>query len=663
MCGIAGIFALESRLPPARDPIERMVRTLRHRGPDAFGLYRDRRVHLGHTRLSIVDLAGGDQPMSNEDGRLWCVFNGELFNHLELREELSALGHRFRTRSDTEVLVHAFEAWGDEAFRRFNGQWAVALWDSASGTLTLSRDPVGIRPLYVCEHAGRLYFASEVKALFAADPRLPRRFDPLGLAETFTFWSAVAPRTVFEGVEELEAGTLRSYGPAGRRRGVHWRVDFPGDFEGTLPEAATQLRGALERASQLQALRSDVPVGAYLSGGLDSAITATLAREVCDLTTFSISFEDKELDESPYQELMAKRLGTRHHTLRVRGSEIAEELPAVVRHAERPLLRTAPAPLFLLSRRVREAGFKVVLTGEGADELFAGYDLFREDQVRRFWARRPDSSWRPRLLDRLYPYLARSPVAQRAIAQRFFGRDLDRALEPAFSHGPRWSSTRALHRLFGAELTAQIAPVDLEADLLRRLPPELASWKPLARAQALEIATLLSGYLLSAQGDRMLMAHSVEGRFPFLDPNVIALASRLPPTMKLRGLDEKHVLKRAFADLPREILSRPKQPYRGPDASFLWSSAPPEWAFEVLSPGAIAAAGVFDSAQVSALIDKSRRLAGKGPLSNVDAMALIGVATTQLVHRALIARAPELGLPAVFSRDIDRTDAVQEASA
>ena len=204
MCGIAGILALrDAAPPPALADLEAMVGAIRHRGPDEFGLYRDRRAGLGHARLSIIDLATGQQPLANEDETLWIAFNGEVFNYVELREELVALGHRFRTRSDTEVIVHAYEAWGEAAFARFNGQFAVALWDAARERLVLARDRLGVRPLYLCEHGGRLFFASEVKAIFAADPAIPRAFDPAGLAETFTFWTTVAPRTPFAGVTEL----------------------------------------------------------------------------------------------------------------------------------------------------------------------------------------------------------------------------------------------------------------------------------------------------------------------------------------------------------------------------------------------------------------------------------------------------------------------------
>jgi asparagine synthase (glutamine-hydrolysing) len=325
----------------------------------------------------------------------------------------------------------------------------------------------------------------------------------------------------------------------------------------------------------------------------------------------------------------------------VRRSDIAAAFPEVVLHAERPLLRTAAAPLFLLSRLVRDAGIKVVLTGEGADEMFAGYDLFREARVRRFWARQPGSRCRPRLLERLYPYLARSPVSQRAMAERFFGRDLERAGQPGFSHGPRWSSAAALQRLFGPGLRASVAGLDVRAELLADLPAEFPRWSALAQDQYLELRTLLAGYLLCSQGDRMLMAHSVEGRFPFLDREVVALAASLPAAYKLHGLDEKHVLKRAARGLvPDEILRRKKQPYRAPDALAFSGADAPRWVEELLSPEAVAAAGVFEPGLVGALWAKVRARRDEQALSNADNMGLVGVLSTQLLWERLLRRPP-----------------------
>jgi asparagine synthase (glutamine-hydrolysing) len=664
VCGIAGVLSLRPGAPaPCRAACEAMVGALRHRGPDELGVYRDAWVALGHARLSIIDLATGQQPLCNEDGSLWIVFNGEIFNYVELRAELERLGHAFRTRSDTEVIVHAYEAWGPDAFGRFNGQFAVALWDAPRRRLVLARDPLGVRPLYTCEHGGRLWFASEVKAIFAADPSIPRRLDPAGLAETFTFWSVVPPQSVFEGVRELRPGHVATVFAGGTYERCYWRPTYPttpaAAFSGSVDEAAERVREALRRAVELRVVRSDVPVGSYLSGGLDSSLVAALGRHVKGdrFRTFSLRFEDPEYDETPWQRVVARRLGSEHEELLVRRRDVAEALPDAVTHAERPILRTAPVPLFLLSRYVREAGVKVVLTGEGADEMFAGYDLFREAKVRRFWGRRPGSTLRPALLRRLYPYLARSPVAQREMAEEFFGRGRERWREPGFAHEPRWRSTAALQRLFTPDVRAAAERHDAVGTLLRTLPPEHAEWSLLARDQYLEIRTLLSGYLLSSQGDRMLMAHSVEGRFPFLDADVVATAAALPPSYKLRGLDEKHVLKRASAQLvPPEILRRTKQPYRAPDALAFAGEGAPEWVGDLLDERAVRAAGVFEPRLVAQLARKCREHRDGGQFSNADNMAVVGVLSTQLLHERLVRARPAPERPPRFRTVVDRLE-------
>ena len=652
MCGVAGVVLLKDGPAPEKIELARMATALLHRGPDELGLYRDAHAGLCHTRLSIVDLATGQQPLSNEDDTLYISFNGEVFNYVELRAELVALGHRFRTHSDTEVIVHAYEAWGEDCFARFNGQFAIALWDRVRRRMVLARDRLGVRPLHLCTHAGRLWFASEAKALFAADASIPRALDPVGLDEVFTFWAPLAPRTPFAGITELPPGHLMVVDGGKVTTRAWYTPSFPvgnEGFSGSLRDAIEAVRAALEAAVKLRIVRADVPVGSYLSGGLDSSLVAAmgLGCKGDRFSTFSLRFDDAEYDETPYQRMMAARLGSDHHELTISRRDIAVAFPHVVRHAERPLLRTAPAPLYLLSQRVKEVGIKVVLTGEGADEMFAGYDLFREAKVRRFWARQPGSKLRPRLLEKLYPYLARSPVSQRAMAQKFFGRNLHDASKPGFSHDLRWSSAHALTRLFDPSTTAALGTRNAVDELLRSLPADLPRWTPLAQDQYLEIRTLLSPYILCSQGDRMLMAHGVEGRFPFLDPNVVALAASLPPSYKLDVLDEKHVLKRvADALVPADIVRRKKQPYRAPDAISFIGADRPAWVDEVLAPDSVRAAGIFAPATVEALWNKCRGRADESQLSNADNMALVGVLSTQLLHREVLA-AP---LPAPASR-------------
>lgn len=636
MCGICGVASLGS--PPDVDVVTGMMGALAHRGPDGSGYLRDRGVVLGHTRLALIDYAGGAQPIGNEDGTVWVTFNGEIFNYVELRDELLARGHHFSTRTDTEVIVHAWEEWGQDCFSRFNGQWAMGIWDRRNRQLVLSRDRLGVRPLFYHLRADRLVFASEVKALFM-DPSVPRALDPAGLGEVFSLWSTVAPRTPFEGVAQLEPGHVAVFDADGFRSEPYWAIDFPraGHEPGQdLRENSERLRELLVRATRLRFERSDFPVGAYLSGGLDSAVTAAAIRHFTDanLDTFSLRFADDEFDEGAHQRTMVEQLGTNHHDVEVSHRDIAEVFPDVVRHAEAPLLRTAPAPLFLLSRLVRRSGYKVVVTGEGADEVLGGYDLFREAKVREFWARAPDSEVRNRATELLYPWLSRNPGKAPAFARSFFGAAFDPD-DPGASHRTRWNSTAALRTLLSPAIRDAMQS-RRATDPASRLPDGSREWDSLSRAQWLEMATLLPGYILASQGDRMLMANSVEGRFPFLDRAVVEFANALPARHKLFGLEEKFLLRHAFADLvPEGIRNRAKQPYRAPDAvSFFADGQEPDWLADVLSPSALLASGLFDARQVEGLVTKAR--SRSRTFGNTDNMRVVGVISTQLLHQQFV---------------------------
>ncbi len=642
MCGICGAISLRGPREVDREALLGMVRQLFHRGPDEQGLLRAPGVGLGHARLSIIDLAGGRQPMGNEDGSVWVTFNGEIYNYKELIPFLEDRGHVFRTRSDTEVLVHLWEEEGTGMTSRLNGQFAFALWDRNRGTLFLARDPVGIRPLYFSFHEGWFLFGSEVKSLLAW-PGFPRKLDRRALKEVFTFWAPAPGRSAFEGVRALPPGhqaLLRN----GEFRVERWHeLKLEGrEARGKRPleELARDLREHLLRASKLR-LRADVPVGAYLSGGLDSSvIVATVIRFFREtrLSTFSIRFSEGAYDEGSFQKELAAHLGTDHHEVICRNRDIAEVFPEVVEHTECPLLRTAPAPMFLLSKLVRSSGYKVVLTGEGADEMLGGYDIFREAKVRAFWARDPSSEARPRLLGRLYPWMTeRSPARRLGFAKAFFGQGLDRPGDPWFSHVPRWESGARLMRLLSPTVLEEVEEHDPRRELEPFLPSGFREWGWLARAQALEVLTLLSGYILSSQGDRMLMGNSVEGRFPFLDPELMEFAGSLPPGARIRGLEEKFLLKKAMGSLlPPSILARPKQPYRAPDALCFFGEGAPAWVEDILSPSSLERAGLFDPEAVGILAEQCRRRGGAG-MSHTDNSALVGVLSAMLLQERLAA--------------------------
>jgi asparagine synthase (glutamine-hydrolysing) len=328
-------------------------------------------------------------------------------------------------------------------------------------------------------------------------------------------------------------------------------------------------------------------------------------------------------------------LGTDHSALRCKGPEIATSFPAVIRHTERPVVRAAPAALFLLSREVRDHGFKVVLTGEGADEVFGGYDIFKEALVRRFWARQPHSKWRPLLLRRLYPYLGGLQSQPTAYLEAFFRTGLDAADDPLFSHMPRFALTRRISQFYSPELRSTINGYDALAELRSQLPAEFSTWHALSRAQYLETRCLLPGYILSSQGDRVAMAHAVEGRFPFLDHRVVELGAALAPALKVRGLREKYVLRRALGrELPREIVERPKQPYRAPDSESFLRERAPGYVESLLAPEAIARTGYFEPRAVTRLVKKCRAM--RGAVSAGDNMAFMAILSTQLLHSCYV---------------------------
>ncbi|MBI3546797.1 MAG: asparagine synthase (glutamine-hydrolyzing) [Gammaproteobacteria bacterium] len=637
MCGIAGIFNISSGPAPTEPELSPMIGILHHRGPDGFGYYADDRVGLAHARLSIIDLEGGWQPIHNEDKTVWVVFNGEIFNYIELRQALEKNGHRFYTHSDTEVIVHLYEQHGADFVQHLNGQFAIALWDKTKKRLILARDRTGIRPLFYTQLSGRLLFASEVKSLFRY-PGVARQLDFQALAEIFTYWSALPPATIFKNVHTLPPGHYLVAEQEKIRTVRYWDWVFPETPIAAKPaqEYAEALRELLVDAVRLQ-LRADVPVGAYLSGGLDSSIVTSVIKNFTDtpLRTFSVSFDDEEFDESQYQQELVKYLGTNHTELRCSRADISAAFPQVVWHTETPILRTAPTPLMLLSAQVRAAGYKVVLTGEGADEVFGGYDIFKEAKIRRFWARFPQSTQRPRLFDRLYPYLKHSPAATRAFNQKFFGQGMEHKDKPYFAHIPRWTTTRRLLQFLHRDTLAQFGSWDPFAAIMQTLPAGIERWAGLNRDQYIEAHTLMSGYLLCSQGDRVGMANSIEGRFPFLDHRLIEFANQLPPRYKIMGLTEKYLLKKSMQGLlPESIRTRTKQPYRAPDCqSFFQNGQPADYVAELFSETHLRQAGFLDAPAVRKLYEKCR--AGR-VIGFADNMAFVGILSALLVEKQFI---------------------------
>jgi asparagine synthase (glutamine-hydrolysing) len=636
MCGIAGIFHLDRSAPVAEGDIRRMLGMIRHRGPDQFGIYLGGSVGLGNARLSIIDLSGGQQPISNEDGTLWIVFNGEIFNYVELRPELEARGHRFTTTSDTEVLLHLYEEYGPQCLERLNGQFAFAVWNRRDQSLFLARDRLGVRPLFYFRGAGSLIFGSEIKSILAT-AEVTAEIDPAVLEQVFTCWAPISPSTIFKGIVELPPGHYLEARKGKCEMTKYWDLAFP-EFDDIHSEPGHQ-KNAKEYQEELGSLlidaakirlRADVPVGAYLSGGLDSSLIACIIRNFTTnhLDTFSIAFDDPDFDESGWQVKMAKFLGTEHQVVRASHADIGRVFPDVIWHTEVPLMRTAPAPMFLLSKLVRDSNYKVVLTGEGADEFLGGYDIFKEAKVRRFWAARPDSRWRPLLLQRLYPDIAKLGKASVALLAGFFREGLTDVDSPCYSHMLRWRNGRRATRFFSAELKSRTNGIAAKT-VEESLPRNFGKWDPLARAQYLEIKIFLSQYLLSSQGDRMGMAHSIEGRFPFLDYRVVELCNRLPARLKLNALTEKFLLKQLGKQwLPTEIWQRPKRPYRAPIHRSFFNDRAPDYVRDLLSPEKVRMNGLFDPTAAQLLV---RKIDQGQSIGETDDMALAGMISTQLL--------------------------------
>ena len=658
MCGIAGIVHADAAAPVAEDALRRMAAALRHRGPDGWGMARVRGAGLVSTRLAIVDLPGGWQPMRGERDTL-LVYNGEVYNHPELRAGLAGPS---ATGGDTEVVLALLERDGLAALDALNGQFAFAWWEPGPRRLTLVRDRFGVRPLHWASLPdGGIAFASEAKALFAAGAIAPEP-DLGGIDEVFTLWAPRAPRTAFRGVAQLPPGGLLVWEDGALVAQRVWWEPRCGAEAGERSDGA-ELPELLADAVRLR-LRADVPVGTYLSGGLDSSLVTALAQRASDheLRTFSVAFHDGRYDERGFQQQVARALGTRHHVVEVGPREIADGFRDVVAHAEAPLIRTAPVPLALLARATREQGITVVATGEGADELFWGYDLFKETALREMHERDPARA--ERLLDRLYPYLD-APADRRGPAWRRFFLDAGSREDPLFSHQPRIAATRVVRAFYRPEV-ARALTADGEDPLARlraALPEGFAGWSTLERAAHLELTTLLAPYLLAAQGDRVAMAHGVEGRFPFLDHRVFACSVRLAPERKLApDLVEKAEL-RALASrlsaLPPEVIARAKQPYRAPEVTPFFgdpSTAPgsPGWVEERLEARALDAVGIFDPERVAALLRRCR--AGRAGGFRTG-MALIGILSTQVWHERFCGAGAAADWPAERSAPRVRLDA------
>jgi asparagine synthase (glutamine-hydrolysing) len=638
MCGIAGMIDLAGQRPVPEGSIQRMARALLHRGPDEEGFLIRPGLALAARRLSIVGLADGQQPVSNEDRSISVVFNGELFDYVERREELKARGHKFVTHCDTELIPHLWEDYGEKMWERLRGQFAIALWDERQRQLQLGRDRFGIAPLFWTRQGDWLLFASEIKGLLASGMVSPRP-DRRGIDHVFTFSAMPGPRTCFEGVQLLPPGHFLSISPANRngssavvQERAFWEMNFPdqgAEERGENPKRLVdEFQNLLLQAVE-ERLRADVPVGAYLSGGVDSSMILALACKLKGpaINTYTVRVREPELDELDAASLSARHIGAKPPIVQdFRDEDALVTYPKLITAAEVPVIDTACAALLQLSGRVHSCGQKVVLTGEGADEWLVGYPWYKAAKLMGF-------------LD-LIPGLGLSNVARkvylRANKVPYFPNAWRREVENSVGGPNAWIDAYGLLaisklRFYSEPMHEALAQTNPWTEL--DFPVERARrWDPLHRGVWIAARVLLAGHLLQAKGDRVAMHSSVEVRYPFLDEDVFDFLAKLHPRWRLRGFRDKRLL-RLLAErwVPKSVARRHKVIFRAPLDSFHMEPEPP-FVAQLLSEESLHKTGYFDSAAVARWRNDFRKMrAGSLPRLSVE-MGLMAVVATQLWH-------------------------------
>jgi asparagine synthase (glutamine-hydrolysing) len=632
MCGIAGAFDLTGTRTFPTDRLLAMTGAIAHRGPDDEHIHIEPGVALGARRLSIIDLAGGRQPLSNEDGSIWVAFNGELFEYPELRGELLARGHRLATRCDTEAWVHLYEDRGLGMFDKARGQFAVSLWDRRERTLVLGRDRVGICPLYYTEVDGWLLWASEIKALLASG-LVQARVDPRGIDHLFTFFCAGTSRTFFEGVRSLPPGQFLRVKDGRIDKRIYWDLDFPDKGEETRLDDPTPLVDELQHLLQRsieRRLRGDVPVVSYISGGLDSTVVLGLATGQMrrPVPSFTIGFDKAGPDERSSAAEAAAALGSPLSVVTMDRSRLANAYPELIVAAEGPVLDTSCAALMRLAGEVHSQGYKVSLTGEGADEALAGYVWFKTAQTRH------------RIIKKIGPGLPRTLFG--LVLDSLGGGRARRFPSEAF-RGVR----TAQQDLY--ELLAQVRPVlftdrlwsgigdESPFDDLDLTNERFNRWAPLNQSLYVGYKLMLAGLLMLSKGDRIAMHNSVETRYPFLDDDVIRFCCGIAPEYKLRGRTDKWLLRQVAArTLPPQIANRPKTMFQAHRGQTFLASHRPAWVDQLLSRESLEKAGYFKPDAVTHEVYWARRLPKLTPRSFIYDMGLTSVVATQLWHHLFL---------------------------
>lgn len=637
MSGIVG-FCFQKGNMDTLSVLKRMLTRIKHRGRDYNGVYVSGNVGLGVTKSLSVIKQMEVSPFANKEGTLWIVWSGKVFNNSELTSKLVKLNHLFKTNRDDELILQLYEEYGPHCLNMINGQFAFSIWDATKDELFLARDRVGICPLFYTTRSDGFVFGSEIKAIFEY-PKIMATISVKSLTQIVNFWTTITPNTIFKEVFELSPGHYLILNSDGLKTKAYWEfpVCLPKEYSRyNLAESIDQFDVVFSDAVAIRTQPDEI-YGAYLSGGLDSSVTTSYIRKNhpdLNLDTFSITFDNLEFDESSYQKLAVDYYKTNHSKVICSDADIASNLRNIVWHAETTLLRTAPIPMFLLSKLARQSNIKTVISGEGSDEILGGYNIFKEAIVREFWAKEPTSKYRPLLLKQLYPYLDHMGKSNDLALKMFFSYKLTETSSPIYSHLLRWNNTARIKRFFSSDLKEEVKDYNPIEEITERVKEKLEGVDLLSRAQWLESTIFMSGYVLSSQGERMAMANSVEARYPFLDHRVVEFCMKLKPEYKLKGLNEKYLLKTMMRDrVPAEIIARQKQPYRAPIGSSLMSNYSSHYINDMLSAKKIKAIGFFDYEKVKTLVEK---MESSHRISEIDNMALTTILSTQILYSCFV---------------------------
>jgi len=598
MCGIAGRFNFDPMRPVDRDVLGAMTDVIAHRGPDAAGYHVAPGIGLGHRRLSIIDLATGDQPLTNENGTVWTIFNGEIYNFADVRAELAAHGHRFKTGSDTEIIVHGYEQWGERCVERFRGMFAFAVWDAPARRLLLARDRLGVKPLYYAEIPGRgIVFGSELKSLLE-DPDVPREWRADAIDAYLTLLYIPAPATIYAGVHKLPPAHVLVADSAGIRISRYWDLEFTGDGdERRESEYLEQLDALLAESVRLRQV-SDVPLGAFLSGGIDSSAVAAYMVQTSDRppVTISVGFDHAAYDELAHARRVADHLGCEFHPRTVTPDVVAL-LPRLAWHFDEPFADSSAIPTYYVSKAAREL-VTVALSGDGGDELWAGYARHRVER----WEQRARTALGPasRLAGTLAHALPLSVKGARAL--RHLATDSSDAY--AIKHAYGMFEPGAKARLYASDFAASVDEAD-PFSAFRDIYQRCTSPDPVDRALYVDVHTYMVDDILT-KVDRMSMAVSLEAREPLLDHKLLEFAATVPTSLKIRDGRGKYLLRKALdRRIPREILERGKHGFEAPIGEWLRGPLAP-MAGDLLSDGRLRDRGIFDQREVSRLWDEHR---------------------------------------------------------